>query len=136
MIDVLQNAIVHLGVSEIPGTEANNETIMEYSRALGLEEWIHDDETPWCALFANYMLLRSDRVYQCSARVKDFLEDGFGLRLKEPTYGCLVILDPYHVGFFVGYSGRDVLVLGGNQSNSVNISRFPVESIKEFIYCP
>jgi hypothetical protein len=36
-----------------------------------------------------------------------------------------VIEAPGHVGFFAGREGNRVLVLGGNQSDSVNVSRYP-----------
>ena len=144
MIDVLQNAIVHLGVSEIPGTEANNETIMEYSRALGLEEWIHDDETPWCSAFVNFVawILRLPRSKSLLAR--SWLRIGIPVKLHdaraendivilqrgaEPQPGPHIIQAPGHVGFFAGVESDDVMLLGGNQNNEVNISYYPIHKI-------
>lgn len=43
-----------------------------------------------------------------------------------PVYGCVVVFsrgNGGHVGFAVGEDSSDYYVLGGNQSNSVNISR-------------
>lgn len=49
----------------------------------------------------------------------------FGNETK-PVYGCVVVFSRGsggHVGFAVGEDASDYYVLGGNQSNSVNISR-------------
>ncbi|MDQ1255853.1 MAG: hypothetical protein QG656_447, partial [Candidatus Hydrogenedentes bacterium] len=38
--------------------------------------------------------------------------------------GPEVIKAPGHVGFFSGREGNEVLMLGGNQSDSVNVTRY------------
>jgi len=40
-----------------------------------------------------------------------------------------VIDAPGHVGFFAGVSGGSILVLGGNQSDAVNVKAFPADSV-------
>ncbi len=46
---------------------------------------------------------------------------------KQP--GPDVIKAPGHVGFFAGVEEKSVLVLGGNQSDEVNVSPFPVARV-------
>jgi hypothetical protein len=43
--------------------------------------------------------------------------------------GPEVLNAPGHVGFYAGTEGSKVLVLGGNQSDEVNISRYPKNRI-------
>jgi uncharacterized protein (TIGR02594 family) len=49
----------------------------------------------------------------------------FGIPV-EPVYGAIAVFvreNGGHVGFLVGQNDSDYFVLGGNQSNSVNVSR-------------
>ena len=60
----------------------------------------------------------------------DEAEAGFDVvilkRGKAKQPGPDVIEAPGHVGLFAGREGNFVLVLGGNQSDAVNLKRFPV----------
>ena len=56
--------------------------------------------------------------------------------LEKPRPGCIVVfwresLDSWkgHVGFYVGDDVDRVLILGGNQNNSVNISSYSKDKI-------
>lgn len=53
----------------------------------------------------------------------------WGNELKEPAYGCIAILSRSgggHVGFVVGKNAAgDLMILGGNQADEVNIKAFP-----------
>lgn len=88
---------------------------------------IKDDETPWCAAFVGAMLervnIKSSRFEGASSYLK------WGETLKEPVLGCVVVFTRDgggHVGFVVGVdSAGNLLVLGGNQSDAVNIKAFP-----------
>ena len=48
-------------------------------------------------------------------------------KAKQP--GPDVIEAPGHVGLFAGREGNSVLVLGGNQSDAVNVKRFPASRV-------
>jgi hypothetical protein len=37
-----------------------------------------------------------------------------------------------HVGFFMGYSGSNVKILGGNQMNQVSIANFPKTKVAAY----
>ncbi|MCL2915995.1 hypothetical protein L2725_19835 [Shewanella corallii] len=50
-------------------------------------------------------------------------------RGKGAQPGPDVIKAPGHVGFFAGFDGNDVLVLGGNQSDEVNVGRYPASKL-------
>ncbi len=127
-----------IGIKEISGT-IDNPQIMTFLRLDN--SWPDHDEVAWCSAFANYIcwLLRLPRSKSLSAR--SWL--AIGSVSPRPEVGFEVVIikqadeDPGpeelnfrgHVGFFAGYQGDNVLILGGNQSNSVNVSAFPVSRI-------
>lgn len=127
----LLNARFEIGVKEKPGV-GSHPRILEYHRSTRLHAM--SDEIPWCASFVCWALetvnVRSTR----SARAADFATYG------EPGWlipGAIVVFgkaDPDaggsgHVAFCVGLDGSDVLVLGGNQRNEVNISARPLSRV-------
>ena len=101
--------------------------------------WPENDEVPWCSAFANYIcwLLRLPRSKNLRAR--SWLNVGEAINVPKKGFdvvilqrgsgiqpGPEVIEAPGHVGFFSGFSeGGKIHVLGGNQSDSVNVSAYP-----------
>jgi uncharacterized protein (TIGR02594 family) len=53
----------------------------------------------------------------------------WGVQIREPAYGCVVVFSRDgggHVGFVVGQQQNgNLMVLGGNQSDAINIRAFP-----------
>ena len=103
-----------------------------------------DDETPWCSAFVNYIcwLLALPRSSSLAAR--SWLAVGREVPLDQAVQGFHVVvlsrgagpqpgpetLDaPGHVGFFAGYDGDGIELLGGNQGNKVSFSAFPKSRI-------
>lgn len=93
--------------------------------------------TAWCAGFANAVLGASGVRGTGSLTAKSFLE--WGKPTDQPSKGDVVVLhrgDPSswqgHVGFFVGFQGDKVLILGGNQGNRVSVQAFPRDRIAGF----
>lgn len=114
----------YIGISEIKGPKHNPEIVQMWKDIK--RGGIKDDETPWCAAFAGAML---ERVGIRSSRfesAKSYLT--WGSKLDAPQYGCIVVFTREgggHVGFVVGQTASgDLLVLGGNQSDAVNIKAF------------
>lgn len=125
------------GLKEIPGKSDNPQVLA----MLRLDDsWPQNDEVPWCSAFVNYVawLLRAPRSKSLLAR--SWLQVGRPVPLtearigwdvvifsrgSEPQPGPDVIQAPGHVGLFAGLEGDDVLVLGGNQGNTVSIERRP-----------
>lgn len=81
-----------------------------------------------CSSFINWCILRAGYAGTDSAAARSWLKWGKGLLY--PAYGCVTVLkrtnNPAlgHVGFFVGWNPEKVFLLGGNQNNSVSISKF------------
>ena len=125
-----------IGVKEIFGV-ASNPMILSMLKLD--EQWPTADEVPWCSAFVNYIcwLLRLPRSKSLSARSWLRLgssafpgggEVGFDVVIlkcgKGDQPGPEVVKAPGHVGFFGGIEGNEILVLGGNQGDAVNVSRF------------
>jgi len=114
-----------IGTKEVIGPE-HNPAVIAYFRDAGFPE-INDDETAWCAGFTNAMLQRAGYAGSKSLAARSFLT--WGKPVDKPYPGCVAIFsrgDPRswtgHVGFYVGESGGNIQVLGGNQSNQVSIA--------------
>jgi uncharacterized protein (TIGR02594 family) len=121
----LAEARKHIGTTEIHGAKHNGK-IIGWWKAIKMAG-ITTDEVPWCASFTGACLeacgIRSTR----SGAARSYLN--WGIRLPSPVYGCLVVFqrEPSggHVGFVVGKDqDGNLQVLGGNQSDAVNIKTF------------
>jgi uncharacterized protein (TIGR02594 family) len=117
--------------SQLGVTEAKNPgTVVGYHQATRLRA--QSAKTPWCASFVSWCLEKVGLPNPRTARARDFATYGVAT-YAEP--GCIIVLDKMatdaggsgHVAFLVGVEGADLLLLGGNQSNSVCIKRYPAE---------
>lgn len=115
-----------IGTYEIEGTE-HNPKIIGWHQYTTLKA--EEDEIPWCSSFVCAMIEQSGLQSTKSAAARSWL--GWGKFIKTPRIGCVVVLKrglkPWqgHVGFYAGSEIDDVIwVLGGNQSNSVNIQAY------------
>jgi uncharacterized protein (TIGR02594 family) len=112
------------GVREIPGLN-HNPIILEWLSAL--KAWWHNDETPWCGVFVAYCLKESGLPYpSLYMRAKSWADYGSLLRPDRLSPGAILVFDRKgggHVGFYIGEDAGFYYVLGGNQSNSVNVMK-------------
>lgn len=127
---------------------------IEGPKASPFIRWCHEcvglgteasDEIAWCSSFANRIawLLRLPRSKSAAAR--SWLTVGIPVQIHQAiAANDIVILKrgpepqpgpevtsgaPGHVGLFAGFEGSSVLILGGNQGDSVSIARFPSVNI-------
>jgi uncharacterized protein (TIGR02594 family) len=127
-------AAEELGQRELHG-QRHNRRIVDYLRAVGLSG---GDETPWCSAFANWCLQRVGMVGSGRANARSWLAWGQPLGITEARYGCITVLrrtsNPArgHVGFWVGTRAGRVLLLGGNQLNSVCVRGYPLDRVLGF----
>lgn len=120
----LELARADIGVRETPGKETTP-TIRRW--LIELNAWWRDDETPWCGVaLAYWMKAAGQEIPKHYYRARAWLD--WGTTLCKPIVGCVVIFERGaggHVGLVVGRSPTDrLLVLGGNQSDSVSIAAF------------
>lgn len=128
-----------LGQKEIAGA-VHNAQIMSM---LKLDyDWPDGDEVPWCSAFVNYVHYVAGMRRSKSLKARSWLKIGTEIALNRAKIGDIVILNrgngsfnpsdykgPGHVGFFTCFVDDEVIVLGGNQSNSVNHKYYPKSKI-------
>lgn len=138
MSDILKTAILEIGTKEIKGS-SHNEKIIQYAKEAGMD-WVNDDETPWCSTFVNWCAKQSGLELSGKANARSWMDVGDNVD-SDPIPGDIVIFwrgskDSWkgHVGIFMGFdkSNKFVFTLGGNQSNSVNISRYKYAQVLGF----
>lgn len=120
----MRQAVQFIGLSEIAGPK-HNETILKWWRDIK-RGGIKSDEVPWCAAFVGAMLEQSGVVSTRFESARSYLD--WGQKLTHPVYGCVAVFSRDgggHVGFVTGLANDGkLLILGGNQSNAVNIRAF------------
>lgn len=126
-----------IGVREIPGPRHNPAILALANDAAGwLGVRVTDDETAWCGTFVAGCLARAGLPAPgkgfVGVRARAWADYGANLRASHVAPGAIVSLwrgSPNsatgHVGFYVGQDDTHYHLLGGNQSNAVNIQRFP-----------
>lgn len=117
---------------------ADHEAIGQFiSRGIGQE--LDPRETVWCAAFVNAVLAHQGLpITEYPLWSLSFLE--YGTPTDTPQVGDIVALnrgpdgaDYGHVGFFAGFdSNGNIRVLGGNQSNGVNIQSYSRDALAGF----
>lgn len=109
-----------IGTREIPGPQHNPWIVKGWKR-LGAG-WFTDDETPWCGLMTAHCMDAVGLTYpKMFPRAKSWAKWG---KPCAKTVGAIAVFGRKgggHVGFLVGESASNFYVLGGNQSNMVNI---------------
>lgn len=96
-------------------------------------EW-ERDSTPWCSAFVNWCLVQAGIAGTDSGWARSWAE--WGIAVDPPRPGAIAVWargrtspgEPVvtgHVGFFVEDLGDSLLVLGGNQSDSVSLKAYP-----------
>lgn len=126
-----RTALREIGTTEIKG-EDHNPRIIEYAACTSLKAT--SDEVAWCSSFVNWCMKQVGIHGTNSAAARSWLD--WGKVLDTPVEGCVVILrrgapPSGHVCFYAGPDGDIAYfrALGGNQSDSVRCSRFPVADI-------
>lgn len=96
------------------------------------------DQVAWCSSFVNWCLKQVGIIGTNNAAAASWAH--WGTELRQPRYGCILQLhhaakghdratgssSGNHVAFFLRGDGTHVELLGGNQSDSVKVSRFPI----------
>jgi hypothetical protein len=97
---------------------------------------VEKDANAWCAAFVGHVLSNLGGAAPQGAegfnalRVRQYLRLGKQVSRENAQAGDLVIMrnpitGDYHAGFFVNSTDQGVAILGGNQNNQVNVTRYP-----------
>lgn len=120
----LAKAKEYVGLKEIPGPRHNTKILSWLSK---LGAWWRDDETPWCGVYVAHCMREVGLpVPKFWMRALAWGDYGANLRASHVAPGAILVFSRKgggHVGFYVGEDKTYFYVLGGNQSNSVNIAK-------------
>lgn len=143
---LIELALSQYGITEWAGDEHNPE-VLKYFDETG-NAWVDDDETAWCSAYVNWVAKMAGYEWTSKLNARSWLDIGDtirynmrGLEVTEQDYdefykdielGDIVIFwrikedSPYgHVGFYIADDEHYYYVLGGNQNNKVQISKYP-----------
>lgn len=139
-----------IGTKEGPGSR-DNPTIIQWAKDEGgdiLKDYTHDS-IPWCALFQNHILTKVGLKGTETLWALDFNADamkrrvGHGwpaIKLAGPAVGAFAPMLRDGGGHVTCIVGRDqhgnLMGLGGNQSDAVNIEPFAVSRLNQGFWWP
>lgn len=135
--EALLLAAKEIGTKEKPG-EQDHPRILEY-HAFSTEgnDVESADSIPWCASFVCWVLEKVG-MESTNSKVARSFEYWGKSSLADPLPGDVVTFHRNgresgqgHVGFLVKYDRQFVTILGGNQNNEVNISRYSTETMTD-----
>ena len=118
------------GLEEIKGSK-HEPLILDMFKNSGYAG-IEDDETAWCAAAMNSAAFLTGFKTSGKLTARSFMDSQVTKRIETPYLGCVVCFwrgkpDGWqgHVGFWIREDKKYVYCLGGNQSNSLRISKYP-----------
>lgn len=125
------------GTKEVPGSADNplilgwvKEIVAAYPDLKGTVGWYNDDSIPWCGLGVGYAVVkagyRPPKLLLGAANWANDWPDG--VRLREPSLGCIMVMTRDGGGHVTLYEGEDddyYYGRGANQSDMINVARFP-----------
>jgi uncharacterized protein (TIGR02594 family) len=121
---MIQEAIRHLGVTEIPGQKSHPE-ILRWAKETGMHHIYVNDDIAWCGLFVAYVVKMTGRTpIHTPLWARNWAR--WGVKSEKPMLGDILVFERGsggHVGFYIAEDSTTYYVLGGNQGNTVNITR-------------
>ena len=140
----IAKARTYIGLKETKGPR-HTQTILKFLdlcfKATGVKSFIKDDETPWCGTFVGGVLVECGLAKHLpKPHFYRALEwNKVGTKLARPAYGSVAVLSRKgggHVGFVVGKDRfGNIMLLGGNQGDEVNIKPFHPSRIVGYRWC-
>ncbi len=105
-----------------------------HTRQLAGTLGVNPRRTPWCGAFVGAVMKRAGKKPPSGyMKAASWSRVGKAVPLKNAKKGDVVVVRTkygHHVGLFAGQKGGRVLLLGGNQSNRVQVSGYKYRSIK------
>jgi uncharacterized protein (TIGR02594 family) len=123
----------YIGPTEGPGLE-NNPVIMKMYASVG-HDWVEHDSVAWCAAFVGHCLERAGIRSTRQLTARSYLDWGVPVEIADAQPGDIGVIPrgssnwQGHVFFIERIEGPWVWGLGGNQSDAVNVKRYPVSKI-------
>ncbi|WP_085025672.1 TIGR02594 family protein [Ensifer aridi] len=124
-----------MGLKEVTGA-ASNGTILGWAKRLGgwVAGFYTNDDIPWCGLAVAHWISFTLPSEPLPANYLSALAWAkFGRQLEAPVLGAVLVFKRPgggHVGLYVGEDASHFHVLGGNQSNSVSVTRIAKDRLE------
>lgn len=121
----LDKAITYLGTRE----DHNNPVVLKFFAEAAHPE-IKSTSVAWCAAFTGAMLFEAGYKNTGSLAARSYAK--YGTKLDQPKRGCIVVFprsdDPGlgHVGIVEKVQGDKIIVISGNEHDSVSRDPFPI----------
>ena len=125
----LRAAYSEIGQAAIRGSY-ENPRITDYFRAVVNSSQLRDDSSDWASAFVEWSL--NSAGIKGPKSLWPLAWKNWGREISQPEPGCIVIFQfpsIQHVAFFIEDDGDFIKVLGGDQDDSVNISRYPKSAV-------
>ncbi|WP_424180051.1 TIGR02594 family protein [Yoonia sp. TsM2_T14_4] len=123
----------YIGTTEGPGP-ANNPTVMEMYASVG-HDWVEHDSVAWCAAFVGHCLEKAGIRSTRKLTARSYLDWGVPVETADAQPGDIGVIPrgssnwQGHVFFIDRIEGAWVWGLGGNQSDAVNVKRYPISKL-------
>ncbi|WP_444931648.1 TIGR02594 family protein [Microbulbifer sp. SSSA002] len=133
----MKTAYKERGQSEVAGVKANPRILQYFSAS---EFWGTDDsggKNAWCGSFVAWVMKQHGYTpVKAAFRAKSW--KAFGKSINAPIQGAIAIKSRKgggHVGFVMGKdpTGKHLFILGGNQNNEVNITKYSAKVWEAFV---
>jgi uncharacterized protein (TIGR02594 family) len=123
-----------IGQKEDRSKKTHNSRIVEYHGSTTGN--FKNDETAWCSSFVNWVMEQAGPGKKGTDSARAISWKNYGTKADGPVVGSIAVIDygngKGHVGFVVGRSGDNVVLLGGNQKNQVMERAYPKSAITEY----
>lgn len=129
------------GTLEDTSKEKSNPVITSWAKELGgpVGDWYKDDAEAWCGLFLGVCMKRAGYDTPKGFDVLRALKWAeWGQKIKTPMLWDILVFKRNgggHVGVYIGEDKTAFHVLGGNQSNSVSITRILKSRLYSCVRC-
>ena len=115
-----------IGTQEVAG-KSSNPVILGWAAAMKpwVKEFYKDDDIPWCGLYVGYCL-QVNKIEPPKDVLSARAYASWGEACEPCIPGTILVFSRNgggHVGFYIAEDEHHYHVLGGNQSNSVNVAR-------------
>lgn len=129
------------GTKEIPGARSNP-LILSWVKTLGARypalrpniDWYRNDDTPWCGLAAAEVVGNCDPGFiPPLAPLGAINWASWGVKLERPALGAFMVFSRpggNHIAIYEGEDRTHYHVRGGNQSNTINVTRIATERLR------
>jgi len=134
---ILKEMLALYGTIETPGP-ANNPTILKWATSIGYGNVYSKDEIPWCGLVIAYAAQQAGWDIPINPLwARNWLK--WGTPVSQAMLGDVLVFkrgSAGHVALYVGEDKNNFHILGGNQSDAVNIKTKSKKELLGARRCP